>query len=271
MAIEEEQCSSWDEFLEMASGHHKDTVYRGQADARWILKTTLERAGRENESLYRYHRAVLIAKPVVEAYTNRRWEMPREFDSNKVEPENLCRGGAVLPGYQFMLHLRHHGFPSPFLDWTASPFIASFFAFNQAKADCCAIYAFREYDLPDGERKLPMKTRGSGPVICALGPTIKTHERHYRQQAQYTICVEKTDSTARVVTGDNIVFCQHEAGQCLYAKKYIIPTDHKKEVLHKLRQMNITTHTLFGTEDALIESLAADEYVLRAHVQENKS
>jgi len=30
-----------------------------------------------------------------------------------------------------MTRLRHHGFPSPLLDWPQSPYIAAFFAFNK--------------------------------------------------------------------------------------------------------------------------------------------
>lgn len=35
--------------------------------------------------------------------------------------------------YGFMTRLRHHGFPSPLLDWPQSPYIAAFFAFNKKK------------------------------------------------------------------------------------------------------------------------------------------
>lgn len=264
MPIEEQHCNSWEEFLNEVSKNHKDTVYRGLSDSARKLETTLERVGRIKECFYDYYRAILIAKPALESYTNRQWDVSREFDPEKIQPENLCAYGAALPGYQLMLHLRHHGFPSPFLDWTASPFIASFFAFEQTKATHCAVYAFREYDQPDSHEEIPMKTWSPGPVICALGPTIQTHERHYRQQAQYTICINKTSDKPKAVAGDNIVFWSHEEGQCLNAKKYILPTAQKKEVLQKLRQMNITAHTLFGTEDALVESLAADEYMLRS-------
>jgi hypothetical protein len=33
--------------------------------------------------------------------------------------------------YDFMTRLRHHGFPSPLLDWPQSPYTAAFFAFNK--------------------------------------------------------------------------------------------------------------------------------------------
>ena len=251
--------NSWEEFLEAVSNDPKDTVYRGQANFEWSLGTTLERAGRKKETFFQYHRAVLTAKPAIESYTDRRWDVLREFDPEEIEPKRLWKGGATLPGYEFMLHLRHCGFPSPYLDWTASAYVALFFAFNQTDSTHCAIYAFREYGEEAGGKSGGNETR-TGPIICALGPTIRTHERHYRQQAQYTICVKKTSENPTVVPGDNIAFWSHEEGGCLYSKKYVIPTDGKKEVMQKLRQMNVTAYTLFGTEDSLVESLAAEEY-----------
>lgn len=153
-----------------------------------------------------------------------------------------------------MIYLRHHGFPSPLLDWSRSPYVAAFFAFAPWLPEDCdgvAIYAYVEY-LGQGKEWL-----GDHARIIGLGPYAVTHERHYAQQSEYTICKKPVD--------DKYLYCNHEEalGGAVVAQdfltKYVIPKSERDRFLGKLDLMNINAYSLFRDESSLMQTLAYRE------------
>ena len=98
-------------------------LFRGQAQESWRLKTTLERYSLKEYSITDYYQILLAVQPAVETFALKSWKL-----SNNLNIDESYHGPP--PGYEFMVYLRHHGFPSPLLDWSRSPYIAAFFAFN---------------------------------------------------------------------------------------------------------------------------------------------
>jgi hypothetical protein len=163
-------------------------LFRGQASSKWRLETTLDRSELSDE-VNDHYRTVLRIKPQIEAYTGLKWtDEPTIWD---IEQDifggydrfcsRLTRG--ELPHFSYLAYLRHHGFPSPLLDWSASPMVAAFFAFRTpSDSDWVAIYGYRERDASG------MKSGGSDePSIRLLGPYVTAPKRHFAQRSYYTM------------------------------------------------------------------------------------
>jgi hypothetical protein len=224
-------------------------LFRGHANAEWELQTTLERYSNETFSVNSYNALLSSIQPAVSAYTAKEWlldEKVKNGDDYFLYP----------PNYEFMSYIRHHGFPSPLLDWTQSLYIALFFAFQScSEKNDVAIFTYIE-SLDGGKSGWV-----GAPTICLLGPYINTHKRHFIQQGQYTVSVKK-DS-------DQWFYCRHDASltessgldqDIVY--KFILPGSLKFEIISKLNEMNLNPFTLFSTEESLMETLAFKEIKL---------
>jgi FRG domain len=235
-----------------------ELLYRGQADSKWKLETTLERL-RPDMSLHDYYNLILAAKPKVETFTEKDWQIPDLNHYDKWLNEFLKEKMGLpfnLEAYNYFGYLRHHGFPSPLLDWTASPYIAAFFAMNKAKSDSMvSIYVYIEV-ASDAKKR-----RASEPAIHSLGPYAKVHRRHFLQQSQYTICTVNRGETSYYARHEEVVEMNKSAQGLLW--KFNIPASERPKVLHKLNKMNINAFSLFGTEDSLMDTIATAEILLK--------
>jgi hypothetical protein len=119
-----------------------------------------------------YYRIISNIKSQIEVFQDSDWsdlsiekihQMVREYDSFS---RSLSFG--QLPAYSYLIYLRHHGFPSPLLDWSRSLYVAAYYAFESQHDGDAAIYAYIE--SPNN-----MKARSSGrPELYLQGPNIKT-------------------------------------------------------------------------------------------------
>lgn len=115
----DKEFSTWTDFKTWLNGQPSNNkIYRGQSDNRWRLKTSFHRAGRLD--LLRYGaEEVHLLNHYLTGILNRSFDITSAFEH-----------GALLNLAQ------HHGFPTPFLDWTESPYIAAFFAFSDLSKHC---------------------------------------------------------------------------------------------------------------------------------------
>jgi hypothetical protein len=236
-----------------------DALYRGHGCEKWKLETTLERAVRTHVTIYAYYRIMLKNRPIIESYTNKSWK-----DLPPASEFTHERFGGLL-GYDLMVHLRHHGFPSPLLDWSASPFVAAFFAFQHehSTSSNVAIYAFQEYA---GTPNVGYEGR---PRVIALGPYVNAPKRHFIQHSQYTICEDESplkEGTFSYGNHEDAFDTSNDKGGMLV--KFLIPRTERLAVLKRLDKMNINAHTLFDDQNSLMEMLSNREFLFEFKLNE---
>jgi len=262
--IIEKKLNSWEELqseidnLSSELGEKSDSLlFRGQADSTWELDTTMERNLKTPVYLDRYYHFAYTAKPKLETFVNLSWDIPLPSKYNEWLKNKDTLSFIDLPGYEYFAYLRHHGFPSPFLDWTASPYIACFFAFNGSNPSITklvSVYCYLEHaDIA--------KVRSSDqPGIYILGSYVKAHKRHVLQQSQYSICVELDQEYKEMYANHELVFKMDDSRQDRLWK-FNIPVGEKNKALKMLNKMNINSFSLFGTEDSLVESISTHEII----------
>jgi FRG domain len=247
-----------------ASGQPPELLFRGQADAGWSLTTTLERADCEGMSFDEYYRlAATRVRPTVEALTTATWDVP-EYDLTLEEAFRCDRELFSLnrfPSvgfYRYMVYLRHHGFPSPLLDWTSSMSVAAFFAFRTVgTAQRRSIYVYCE--RPHG-----IKGGAVGePAMRTVGKYVRTHARHFRQQSNYTICAAFDENFGgwRFHKHDPVFW---NRGRQDYLWKFDLPSTERTAILKLLDQYNLNAFSLFDSQETLLETMWLREQVLES-------
>lgn len=223
---------SWSEVKDEIAKHSNkvqgDFWFRGQPSNKLRLTTSFHRQRRYD--LLRYDQEALQL-------------LCREIESllcRRIELSDPVEYGAFLSLAQ------HHGFPTPLLDWTASPYVAAYFALSgEAREDDARLFAFNFAQWA----KLPQPRSIANPL-----PAVSAHEfkydhnpRHLPQQSRHTFSNVADIGGFMQIVGEQRAF--------KYLKAIDIPVGEWATALKDLRAMGITKESLFPNIDETCKTL----------------
>ena len=248
------------EFGEVQTYKQKNTIlFRGHASSKWQLQTTLERKTDQKFTLMQYLLNTRKRIYELEAYTGTKWDLPSESSLRKIVGEQADKmfGPDSLPCYPYLAYLRHHGYPSPLLDWSESPYIAAYFSMCDANPNENHVAVFVYIESTNSGKDF----YGEGePLIQTKGSRITTHKRHFMQKACYTVALKWSEERqAHIFCSHHEIFDKHNPNQDILIK-ITLPTSEKKSVLKDLDDYNINHFTLFQSEDALVKWLGIKDF-----------
>jgi hypothetical protein len=243
--------------------YRRGLIFRGHADSKWRLETTLERSGYATMPIADYYELIVgkigpsvstISSTQAPSFNQNLWEELNDTQrlSDYARQKGTVFDQATFPGgehFNYVAYLRHHGFPSPLLDWSRSPYVAAFFAFRDAapRAEKRSIFAY--CDRPEG---IYGGTIGEPMMRLLFGHT-RTPRRHFLQQSLYTVCESRTDGKWQFDSHQK-VFDNPRPKQD-FLGKFDIPSTERGKVMGLLDQYNLNAYSLFESEESLLETL----------------
>lgn len=222
-------------------------LYRGQSDSRWEITSTLERSVNGRMSCEEYYLKVERYKPVLNSIFDRKFERKVNSKGYVFNFDEYFYASWELPDMEYLTYLRHHGFPTPLIDWSRSLYVALFFACEDHFDQNGKIFV---YIHPNNQ-----SLGANEPELRHIGRYIETDQRHFAQQSEYLVPVIYTEKW------EFIPYKEIQQDEFSYTIVEIeIDKNAKVDILKGLNKMNINRYTIYLDEDSLIKSFK-DEWI----------
>lgn len=224
---------SWREFKDyVATLSKSEYLYRGQQQ-QWPLCTSFHRRGR-------YRISEFTSKDVRQLHQRLSSITTHFFDLN-VPDQN----GA------FFNLLQHHGYPTPLLDWSHSPYVASFFAFRDRPIGrngkgYVRIYLFNNREWKKRYRQI-QNIDPAFPHLSVMEFNSMGNSRMIPQQAVTTV-------TNLHDIEQYLILKEQESG-VKFLTAIDIPANERETAMDDLRFMGITAGSMFPGIDGVCEEL----------------
>jgi hypothetical protein len=215
----------------------KRPLFRGQKKL-WRLRTPFHRRGRAG----------------LQKFVSR--DLPNLQQSLSAKTKHLFNLDNQLEFGAFLNLVQHHGYPTPILDWTYSPYVAAFFAYrgitNAEAAESPIDAKIRVFVFDAAEW---MKTLQA--ITFLIHPQLHLTVREFMPLENNRMLPQQAVST--VASVDDIE-THIQKMESIYSKKFLraidLPVRDRKQAMRELSYMGITAGSLFPGLDGTCEELA---------------
>ncbi|MGA0610657.1 FRG domain-containing protein [Caldimonas sp. KR1-144] len=233
--LQVDRCRDWGDFKDWATRIRPEAdakLFRGHGSSRFRLQTTLHRAGRAR--LVRFCAETLV-----------------DFHGEAEGVLGVRLNPADVNDFSTLLALaQHHGMPTPLLDWTASPYVAAFFAFADAfdqrtvrtGHDDVRVFALTR-EFVEGTSPAIVTVNAPQPFVASLHVSTRLNPRLQAQQGRFLV-TNIVDLQSWIASMERL-----NSSRFLYAVD--VPASAAVDALEDLAYMGITAATMFPGLDGV--------------------
>ncbi len=233
--IKTRHLNTWDGFKRAVNKlEDKKYIFRGQESSEWRLRSSFYRAERSNLEKY----LILDIADLQKTFSG--------LSSHAFNLSDASHYGAFLNLAQ------HHGYPTPLLDWTWSPYVAAFFAFHKiskrANPSKKKIRIFK-FDISAWNMKMNRASKlfPIWPNVSVLDALAFGNPRAIPQQSISTI--------SNIDDIEEHIQNLEKKGKLTYLEAFDLPVNERNHAMRELALMGITAGSLFPGLDGACEGL----------------
>lgn len=217
----------------------REYLYRGQSNHNWQLQTSLHRLV-PTVSLGKYKLLISLIYDKVATVADRHWDV-------ETSPGTLS----------FLGFLQHHGFPTPLLDWTSSPYVAAYFAFegvdlSLSESTHLSVYSFDSWSFHVGWEKVPA-LESAQKHVSRVPTSAIGNPKQLIQQGAFTL-TNVSDIEGHLKTLERQAALV-DPNPPLYVVEYRMPVTDRPDAMRELAIMGITHMSLFPGVDGICRAL----------------
>lgn len=234
-------CMSWKEFKDHVSGLQGSRhLFRGQSQ-QWRLRTKYHRTGRAD-----------LVRFVSEDFQ----VLHKHLSARTKHVFNL----SIPDEYGAFLNLiQHHGYPTPLLDWTYSPYVAAFFAYRRLPTG--------EDAAPDGKVRIHVFDQARwrtdwAQVLFLVSPALHVSIGEFIAIENERLVPQQAATTVTNIDDIETYILSKESVEKRYLSAIDLPGTERGNVIRDLNYMGITAGSLFPGLDGACEELAQRNFAI---------